>query len=171
MWYKNIKAQNVLILVLALSGIAGSVYVFNLSTQLSPDEEREIESRVLTVLVDYLTHHAKVDTDLFFIGISGSDPSSELLNSFADHDPAVKPISLSMKTFGFTAPVVLKTDLSKRGMQIDLHILERKPNGNVDVLVTIYQDRASSARYEFTLDRFDGAYRIISSKYPESSDF
>lgn len=171
MWYKNVKAQNLLILAFSLVGIVCSVYFFNLKSDLSLEEKRQIETTVLSTLVDYLTHHPQVDTDYFFIGISGSDPSPKILNVFNNHKPAVEPISSSKMTYGFTAPVVHKSDLTKRGITIDLEILDKEPNGTVKVLTSLYQDRASSARYEFTLDKFDGVYRIISSKYPDRSTF
>lgn len=171
MWYKNVKAQNLLILAFSFVGIVGSIYVFNLKTDVSLEERHQIETMVLSLLVDYLGSHPEVETDYFFIGISGSDPSPETLNNFDDHQPAVEPLSSSIKTFGFTAPVVHKSDHSKRGITIDLEILDKESNGNVKVLVSLYQDRASSARYEFTLDKFDGVYQIISSKYPERSIF
>lgn len=171
MWYKNIKAQNFLILAFSLAGILGSVYVFGLKQNLSVEETQQIESSVLSILVDYLAHHPKVETDYLFIGISGSDPSLEILNIFNDHIPAVAPISLSRKSFGFSAPIVHKSDLNKRGITIDLQLLEKESNGNVKVLVSMYQDRASSSTYEFTLDKFDGMYKIVSSKFPERSDF
>lgn len=171
MWYKNIKAQNFLILAFALAGIMGSVYVFGLKSDLSFEEERQIESTIVSILVDYLSNHPQVETDYLFIGISGSDPSPGILNEFEDQTPAVEPISSSTKSFGFTAPVVHKSDVTKRGITINLEILDKEPNGNVKVITSLYQDRSSSSTYEFTLDKFDGMYQIISSRYPERSAF
>ena len=171
MWYKNIKAQNFLILALSLAGIVGSVYVFGLKSELSAVEERQIETTVLSVLVDYLSNHPEVEADYLFVGVSGSDPSTGILSDFTDHQPAVEPLSSSTKSFGFTAPVVHKSDITKRGITIDMQLLDKEPNGNVKVLVSIYQDRASSSTYEFTLDKFDEKYQIISSKYPERTQF
>lgn len=171
MWYKNIKAQNFLILALSLVGIIGSVYVFNLKLELSTEEQHQIETSVLSMLVDYLSNHSQVETDYFFIGISGSDPSPAILSSFDNHHPAVEPLSSSTKTYGFSAPIVHKSDITKRGISIDLEILEKETNGNVKVITSLYQDRASSARYEFTLDKFNGTFQIISSKFPDRSAF
>ncbi len=171
MWYKNIKAQNLLILAFSLVGIACSVYFFSLKSKISLEERHQIETTIFSILVETLTNHSQVEADYFFIGISGSDPSPGILRSFHDHKPAVEPLSSSTKTFGFTAPVVHKSDLTKRGIRIELELLDKKPNGNVKVITSLYQDRASSARYEFTLDKFDGVYRVISSKYPDRSAF
>lgn len=171
MWYKNVKAQNLLILAFSLIGIISSVYFFSLKSDLSHEERHQIETTVFSVFVNYLSHHPQVETDYLFIGISGSDPSPGTLHKFKDHKPTVEPLSSSTKSFGFTAPVVYKSDITKRGITIDLQILDKEPNGNVKVLVSLYQDRASSAKYEYTLDKFDGVYQIISVKYPERSAF
>lgn len=171
MWYKNIKAQNFLILALSLAGIVGSVYVFGLKWDLSAEEKQQIETSVLSIMVDYLSNHPQVETDYLFIGISGADPSPDIVRGFAGRDPVVAPISSSKKTFGFSAPVVHKSDVTKRGISINLEIMDNESDGKVKVYTFLYQDRASSSSYVFTLDKFDGKYQIISSKYPERSDF
>lgn len=171
MWYKNVRAQNLLILTFSLVGIVGSVYVSNLKYSLSLEETRQIETTVLSMIVDYLTHHPEVNTDYLFICISGADPSPEILNRFEDSKPVVEPLSSSKKTFGFTAPIVHKSDLTKRGITIDLEILDNERSVNVKVLVFLYQDKVSSARYEYTLDKFNGVYKVVSVKYPRRSTF
>lgn len=171
MWYKNVRAQNFLILAFSLVGIMGSVYVFNLKSEISFEERRQIETEVFSSLVDYLTYHPEINIDYIFLGISGSDPSPKILDNFHDHRPTVEPISSSKITFGFSAPVVHKSDPSKRGIQIDLAILDKEPNGHVKVQTSLYQDIAASATYEYTLDKNDGIYRVISVKRPERIHF
>lgn len=171
MWYKNIKAQNFLILALSVTGILGSVYVFGLKWDLSAEEKQQIESTVLSIMVEYLSNHPQLETDYLFVGISGADPAPDILNGFDGRNPAVEPISSSKKTFGFTAPVVHKSDVTKRGITINLEIMNNESDGKVKVYTFLYQDRASSSSYVFTLDKFDGKYQVISSKFPERSDF
>lgn len=171
MWYKNIRAQNFLILALSLVGIVGSVYVFNLKSNISFEEQRQIETAVFTGLVDYLTYHPQADFDYFFLGISGSDPSPGILDDFENHRPMIEPISSSRISFGFSAPVVHKSELTKRGIQIDLETLDREPNGHVNVRASLYQDRASSATYIYTLTEYDDKFRVISVKRPDRNIF
>ncbi len=171
MWYKNVRAQNFLILALSLVGIMGSVYVFNLTSKISLEEKRQIESEVFSSLVEYLTHHPETNIDYIFLGISGSDPSQEIFNNFKDHVPAVEPISSSRISFGFASPVVHTSDATKRGIQIDLKILDKEPSGYVKVLTSLYQDIATSGRYEYTLDEKEDAYRVIRVRHPERIDF
>ena len=171
MWYKNIRAQNFLILAFSLVGIMGTVYVFNLKFELSSDERHQIEASVFSSLVNYLTYHPKVETDYLFLGTAGSDPSPEILDRFNNHIPPVLPISSSRKSFGFSAPVVHKSDQNKRGISIDLESLNRESNGYVNVLISIYQDRATSATYQYILDKKDGTYQVITVKHPEHFNF
>ena len=167
MWYKNIRAQNFLILAFSLFGIVGSAYVFNLKSELSFEERRQIETEIFSILVDYLTSYPKTNIDYIFISISGSDPSLEILNNFHDRKLTVEPISSSKIMFGFSAPVVHKSDISKRGIQIDLKILNKEPSGHVKVLTSFYQDKETKETYEYTLFKNDGIYRVNSVKRPE----
>ncbi len=167
MWYKNIRAQNFLILAFSSIGIVGSVYVFTLKSEISFEERHQIETEVFSILVNYITNHPETNIDYIFLGISGSDPSPEILDTFLNHRPTVEPISSSKITFGFTAPVVYKSDLNKRGIQIDLEILDKEPSGYVKVLISLYQNKVVSAFYEYTLAKSDGIYRVISVKRPE----
>ncbi len=48
MWYKNIKAQNFLVVFLTFLGLGTSLYVVNLTPELSPDEKSEIQEKVFT---------------------------------------------------------------------------------------------------------------------------
>ncbi len=162
MWYKNIKAQNFLILALSSIGIMGSIYAVTLKSAINVEERHQIETEVFTMLVNYITNHPKINLDYIFLGVSGSDPSPEIFNTYHNHRPTVKPISSSQVTFGFTAPVVYKSDLTKRGIQIDLEILDKEPSGYVKVLSSLYQNKVTSASYEYTLARSEGIYRIIS---------
>ncbi|MCG2589714.1 hypothetical protein [Rhodohalobacter sulfatireducens] len=171
MWYKNVRAQNILILALSFIGLMGSVYVFNLNWELSTKERNQIEVEVFSSLVDYLTYHPKVEIDYLFIGTTGKDPSPEILNKFEDHISNVGPISSSRKSFGFSAPVVHKEDVNKRGIQINLESLERESNGDVNVRTVIYQDRAASATYVFTLSKYDGVYRVNHVSFPDRGIF
>lgn len=171
MWYKNIRAQNFLILAFSLVGIIGSAYVFNLWWEMSSEERHQIESVVFSSLVDYLTFHPKVETDYLFIGTAGSDPSPKILDGFKNHILNVEPISSSRKSFGFSAPIVHKTDLTKRGISINLESLDKEANGSVKVLISLYQDRAASAKYQYVLDKRDGAYKVITVKLPDRFNF
>lgn len=171
MWYKNIIAQNFLIFAFSLIGIVGSIYVFTQKSEISFEESHQIETEVFSIFVDYITHHPETNIDYIFLGSSGSDPSPEILDTFYNHSPAVEPISSSKITFGFIAPVVHKSDLNKRGIQIDLKIQDKEPSGYVKVLITLYQNKVTSASYEYTLAKSDGIYRIISVNRPESIYF
>lgn len=171
MWYKNIRAQNLLILTFSFIGLMGSVYVFNLNWELSLEEKNQIETTVFSSLVEYLTYHPKVDTDYIFLGSSGSDPSPAVLEDFQNHVPAVEPISSSKITYGFSAPAVLKSDATKQGIQIDLEILARDANGDVKVRTALYQDRAATATYLFTLSKLNGMYRVNHVTFPDQKIF
>lgn len=171
MWYKNVRAQNFLILALSFVGIVGSVYVFNIRSEISLEERHQIETEVFSSLVEYLSHHPELDVDYIFLGTSGSDPSPEILYKYKNHIPAVEPISSSRVSFGFAAPVIHTSDRTKRGIQIDLEILEKNASGYVNVLTSLYLDAASSGRYEYTLDKHDGAYQVVSVKHPERVNF
>jgi len=167
MWYKNIRAQNFLILALSSIGIMSSIYVVTLKSAINFEESHQIETEVFTYLVNYISNHPEIHLDYIFLGVSGSDPSPEIVNTFHNHSPMIEPISSSEVTFGFTAPVVHKSDLTKRGMQIDLEILNKEPSGYVKVLTSLYQNRITSASYEYTLAKSEGVYRIISVKRPD----
>ncbi|MDZ7720198.1 MAG: hypothetical protein U5K72_15390 [Balneolaceae bacterium] len=138
---------------------------------MSTEERHQIESEVFSSLVDYLTYHPKVNPDYLFIGTFGSDPSPEILNGFKNHIPTVEPISSSEVTYGFSAPVVHKSELHKRGISINLESIERQANGYVNALISIYQDRAASAKYQYILDKRNEAYQIITVKHPDHSIF
>jgi len=166
MWHRNIKAQNFLILIFSFLGIAGSVYALNLKTDISPEERHQIETEVFSILVDYLTIHPQIETDYIFLGISGSDPSPKILDTFHGNSPAVEPISSSVIAYGFSAPVIHKTDPEKRGIQVDLHIPVIEPNGDVIVLASLYQDKAALDAYEYKLNKMGGIYRVVSVKRP-----
>lgn len=172
MWYKNIRAQIFLIFVFSTLGITGSVYAFSLKTDISFEERHHIEKEVFSILVDYITIHTETNVDYIFLGISGKDPSAEILDAFDSHRrPAVEPISSSIITYGFTAPVVHKSDPSKRGIQIDLEILDREPGGFVKVQASLYQNKVASAPYEYTLAKSDGLFRVVSVRRPEGTHF
>jgi len=171
MWYKNVRAQNFLILAFSLAGIIGSAYLFSLRWEMSSQERHQIKTEVFSSVVDYLTFHPNVNTNYLFIGTSGSDPSTDILNGFKKHVPPVEPISSSRKSFGFSAPLVHKTDVNKRGISINLESLEKEANGRVKVLISIYQDRAASAKYQYILDKRDGMYRVIQVTFPNQAMF
>lgn len=171
MWYKNVRAQNLLILAFSFLGLIGSVYVFNLQLGINQEDQRQIESAVFTSLVDYLTYHPKTNFDYIFLGVSGSDPSPEVLDKFQDHRPTVEPITSSIITFGFSAPVVHKSDATQRGIQIDLENLDREANGDVTVRTALYQDKAASATYLFILSKHNGVYRVNHVTFPDRPIF
>jgi hypothetical protein len=171
MWYKNVRAQNLLILAFSFIGLMGSVYVFNLKLEINQEDRRQIETTVFRSMVDYLTFHPKTDFDYIFLGVSGSDPSPEVLNNFQDHRPRVEPISSSKVTFGFSAPVIHKSDATQRGIQIDLESLDRDANGDIKVRMSLYQDRAASATYVYILNEFQGRYRVVTVAFPDSPIF
>lgn len=171
MWYKNVRAQNLLILAFSFIGLMGSVYVFNLKLGINQEDRRQIETAVFTSMVDYLTFHPKTDFDYIFLGVSGSDPSPEVFDNFRDQRPTVEPISSSKVTFGFSAPVVHKSDVTKRGIQINLESLDREANGDVKVRMALYQDRAASAQYLYILNKFQGRYRVITVTFPDRPIF
>lgn len=166
MWHKNIKAQNFLVLLLSLVGIGSSLYFVNSKTTLNDEEKYLVERAVLSEIFQYVVNEQQKNLDYFFIGISGSDPSPTLLDEFKYHEPAVKPISASTMSFGFSAPMVHKNDQTKKGMSFELDEPERKLDGNFKVLTKMYQDKGSSATYEFTLIKRDGVYRVISVDFP-----
>lgn len=171
MWYKNIKAQNFLILTLSLVGIIGSVLFFNLRLEISSEEREQVETQVFSNLVNYLSGHPETDLNYIFLGISRSDPSPKILAAFKDNTPAVEPISSSRVSFGFEAPVLHASDHTKHGIQIDLKVLPKEPNGNVKVSASLYQDKITRGNYEYTLDKKNGEYKIIRVKRPEQISF
>lgn len=166
MWHKNIRAQNFLILVFSLIGIVGSVHVLALKSEISLDERHQIETEVFTKLVNYISNYPDLNIDYIFLGISGSDPASEILDTFHNNIPTVEPITSSIITIGLSAPVVHKSDQNKRGIQIDLEIVDKEPSGYVKVLTSLYQHKLDSITYEYKLAKSDGIYRVISVKRP-----
>jgi len=76
-----------------------------------------------------------------------------------------------MVTFGFSAPVVHKSDIAKRGIQINVENLHREANGDVNVRISIYQDKAASATYLYNLNKIDGAYRVVTVTFPDRPVF
>jgi hypothetical protein len=166
MWYKNIRAQNILILAFSLIGIVGSIHVFTIKSDISIEERHQIETEVFSLLVNYITSYPEINYDYIFLGISGSDPAPEIMDTFHDYIPTVEPISSSIITIGLTAPVVHKSDPNKRGMQIDLDFLDKEPSGYVKVLASLYQHKLDSITYEYTLAKSGGIYRVISVRTP-----
>ncbi|MFY0683161.1 MAG: hypothetical protein JXR20_01315 [Balneola sp.] len=171
MWYKNVRAQNILILLFALFGIASTFYYVNLKPQLSPVEKHQIHQSVFSNILSYITEHPNEDPEYFFISVSSSDPSTRLLNDFAHNIPTVKPASSSEMSYGFSSYVSLKSDQSKRGILVDLKVMGKQPNGNVQVLASLYKSRSRSATYEYILNENSGSYQIISFKGSQRSEF
>ncbi|WP_020404803.1 hypothetical protein [Gracilimonas tropica] len=167
MWYKNIKAQNGLTLILFGIGIFCSLYFVHLTPELTQQEKHLIQAEVFSELFLYLDAHPDVDADYFFVGVSGSDPAPEVVRSFNGQAPKVAPISSSMMSFGFSAAIVHKSNLNKSGIITDIKTMQRKENGRVNVITRIYYDRASFANYEFILAKKDGAFRVVEVKYPD----
>lgn len=171
MWYKNVRAQNILILFFSFFGIASTFYYVNLKTQLSTMEKHEIQESVFSNIFSYITEHPNEDPDYFFISVSTSDPSPRLLNGFMHNIPAVEPATASEMSYGFTSFVSLKSDPSKRGILVDIEVMTKQPNGNVQVLASLYKSRSHSATYEYILNDNSGSYQIISFKGSQRSKF
>lgn len=169
MWYKNVRAQNFLIFFLSFAGLSSFLYLVNFKPQMSLEVRHQIEEIVFSSLFNYISDHPDEDPDYFFISVSGSDPSPRVLNNFNGNIPIVEPVSSSIKTFGFSAPVTHRSQRTKKGIIIDLEIIDTQPNGNVRVLTSLYQNRISSATHEFTLSENDGIYRIIRINHASSS--
>lgn len=166
MWHKNIRAQNFLILAFSFIGIVGSVHVFTLNSELSTEERNQIETEIFSLLVNYISNYPNINIDYIFLGISGADPAPEIFDIFQNNIPTVEPISSSIITIGLTAPVVHKSDVNKRGMQIDVEIRDKEPSEYVKVLTSLYQHKLDSISYEYTLAKSHGVYRVISVKMP-----
>lgn len=164
MWYKNFRAQNFLIIFFTAAGLTSTFYLVNLSSELSVEERLQIEQTVFSYLINYITEHPDQDPDYFFLSISDSDPSSRILNHFEGNIPIVEPVSSSKMTFGFSAPIVHRSNQAKHGMLINLEVFVKQSDGNVQALASLYQARGSSAKYEFILNQNEGVYRIISVK-------
>ncbi|MEO1022521.1 MAG: hypothetical protein AAFW89_08250, partial [Bacteroidota bacterium] len=118
MWYKNIRAQNFLILVFSFTGIFGAFYFIGQPYDLSIENRREIEEAVFSHIFDYLTDHPETDVDYYFIGVSGSDPSGRILKRFSEKTPRVEPISSSQTSISIKAHVMHKHNLDKPGMLV-----------------------------------------------------
>ncbi|HBX65521.1 MAG: hypothetical protein CL670_11885 [Balneola sp.] len=170
MWYKNIKAQNFLIVFFSLIGIVGSLYFVNLNPGLSVEEERQIETAVFSAFIKNISSHPDADPDYFFLGVSGKDPAPRVLNHFNQHSPKVEGLSNSSTDFGFSASVAHKSNADKKGIIVDLRLMDTKENGEVWVRSSVYEDRGSSATYEYILKKHDGIFKVISVKYPDRSE-
>lgn len=171
MWYKNVRAQNILILLIALTGLGSTFYFVNLKPQLSVEEKHEIQSKVFSHIFDYISEYPYNDIDYFFISLSTLDPSPGLLNDFVHYTPKVAPVSSSEMSFGFSSYVSLKSDQTKRGVIVDLEVKTKQQNGNVQVLASLYKSRSSLASYEYILNEHDGVFQIVSFKGTERSEF
>lgn len=166
MWYKNIKAQNFLIIFFTLLGIGSSLYIVNLKTTLTDDEAYQIQKTVFSGIFQHIKNHPDEDPDYFFISVSNTEPSSEILNEFRNLKPKVEPASASSTTYGFSASVVHKTDGSKQGIKINVGNPTVMGDGTVKVLASIYQYKGASATYEFLLSKRDGVFEIVSVQFP-----
>ncbi|MFU8811886.1 MAG: hypothetical protein ACNA78_02900 [Balneolaceae bacterium] len=162
MWYKNIRFQNLLIFTLSAIGILGSVYLFKVSLEIHPDERILMESAVFSELVGYITRHPESDAEVIFLGRAGSDPPPAIMERFENRTPAVMPASSAEVTFGFTAPVVDRTERTRRGIQVNLDAPKKESGGLVTVRATLYQNRLISATYTYTLVKRAGAYHVLS---------
>ena len=171
MWYKNVRAQNIPILLFTLFGIASTFYYVNIKHQLSISETHQIQQAVFSNLFSYITEHPNEDPEYFFISTSSLDPSPRLLNDFVNNTPIVAPVSSSEMSYGFSSYVSLKSDQSKRGILVDLEVMGKQPNGNVQVLASLYKSRSRSATYEYILNENSGSYQIISFKGSQRSEF
>lgn len=170
MWYKNIRAQNYLIIFLSLLGLACSMYFVNLKLTLNSEEKHQIEKAVFSGIFQHIISHPDENPDFFFISIENSDPSQKLLDAFKDQKPTVEPISASTMTFGFSASIIHKTDRRMKGMRVNLKELETVPAGNVKATASIYQDKGTAANYVFTLSKTDGKFTISSVAFPEREE-
>jgi len=171
MWYKNVRAQNVLILLFSLIGLASTFYFVNIKLELNDEETHQIQITVFSNIFKYITDHPEEDPDYFFISVSSYDPSPEILTDFDDHLPLIESVSSSEMTFGFSSHVSHKTDRNKRGIIVDLEVKNKQSNGNVQVLASLYRSRERAATYEYILNENEGTYRIISFKGSERSKF
>ncbi|MEO9887903.1 MAG: hypothetical protein ABJR05_01165 [Balneola sp.] len=171
MWYKNVRAQNILILLISLIGLGGTFYFVNLKTELDKEEIHQIQQLVFSHMFDYITEHPNKDPDYFFISISTSDPSQRLLNNFSGNIPLVAAVSSSEITYGFSSSVFHKTKQNKKGIIVDLDVKTKQANGNVQVLASLYKSRSSLATYEYILNNHDGPYQVISFKGSERTEF
>lgn len=171
MWYKNVRAQNVLILLFSLFGLASTFYFVNLKIQLSDEETSQIQRIVFTDIFTYITDHPSKDPDYFFISVSTSEPSQGILTSFDNHLPLVESISSSEMTYGFSSYVSHKSESNKRGIIVDLKLMNKQSNGNIQVLASLYKSRGHAATYEYILNENDGSYHIISFKGSERDKF
>lgn len=167
MWYKNIRAQNTLILFFSFIGIFGALYFIGRPYDLSTESRREIEEAVFSHIFDYLTNHPETDIDYFFIGVSGLDPSGKILDSFSEKTPRVEPISSSQTSISLKAHVTHKYHPDKPGMLVNLEISEVKKNGEVLVKGHLYQNRILSAQYHFVLRKVDKEYIVIRTEFPD----
>lgn len=170
MWHKNIRAQNFLILSFAFIGLVGASYFVSLNPGLSVEEERQIETAVFSGFITYISNHPDANPDYVFLAVLGKDPAPRVLNHFLEHSPKVEGISNSSTDFGFSAAVAHKANLDKKGMIVDIKSLNRQENGEVVVRSSVYEDRGSSATYEYVLKKHDGIFTVISVKYPDREE-
>lgn len=131
MWHKNIKAQNILVFVITLTGLGSSYILINQEPVLSSEEKQQIEQTVFSHLTGYLSSHYQNhdQPDYFFIGISGNDPSDETLTSLRNNLLNVEPFTSAHMSYGFSSSITHKLDKNKSGMIIDIQFMEKQKNG------------------------------------------
>lgn len=57
------------------------------------------------------------------------------------------------------------------GISINQESFDKELNGSVKVLISLYQNRAASVKYQYILDKRNGAYRVIRITFPERPIF
>ena len=161
MWYKNTQAQNLFILLVFTAGLLGTLYLLQLKEDLTPEEEYMIEREVFSHLFGN-NHSAKQNTSkYYFIGVSNSDPSLELLESFSDHVPKVKPLSKAQRPVDFGTTVTLRDDSTKSGIIFHINKMSKRLDGKVYVEASYYEAYMSSASYNYLLEIINDECNII----------
>ena len=167
MWYKNVRAQNILILSFFFGGLISMYYVVSTEPELSQSEMHEVERVVFNELFEYVELSLHNSADFYFIGVSNQDPSRQLLTDLSNHEPKTERISLSEITFGYTSAVIHKNDRDKEGIIFDLKEIKKLRDGSIRVNASVYKSRSSSGAFEYMVAFRNGDYSVLSAKASE----
>lgn len=166
MWYKSIKAQNSLVLLVFTVGMIAAIYSIRAKPILTTEETLQVQEKVFSTIFDFINNHPASKPNYYFISVADADPSTILVESLNKHYQNITVASNAETNFGFGAAVHHINDNSKHGIIVNADILEKKPTGKVIVLIEAYINRGASNVYLFSLEKIDRTYEIVSVERP-----
>lgn len=161
MWYKNTRVQNLFVLLVFTAGILGSLYLLQLKENLTPEEKLKVERIVFSHLFENNNSQAQNSSSYSFIGVSNTDPSQKLLESFSDHVPKVKPISKAKIPTEWGIPVTIQDDSTKSGVVYKINYITKRLDGKIYIEASYFEAYMSSASYTYLLEFINDEYRIV----------